>query len=307
MVDGVFAARALSVESLSAISVVIPFFNIAMAIGSMFAMGGSVLVAKKKGKKLEQESRENLTLITLVVVVASTLISLLSWVFTDQILNLLGANDYIFDLARQYLRLIILFFPSLITGLVLAQFLIADGRPTLSMVATVSGILVSTGLNVLFLFVFDMGIYALALATGIGYTLPTVVGMAYFSSRRQSGLYFVKPKWDFKALMQSSYNGLSEMITLLSSTVTTIVMNNVLIRIVGFEGVAAAGIVMAINFMFTSLYFGYSSGVAPLFSYNSGQEKKERLQQLFKKSLGIIAVRCRSNFSKRVDSHLCTS
>ena len=76
----------------------------------------------------------------------------------------------------------------------------------------------------------------------------------------------------------------------MATTVMTIVMNNVLVRIVGWEGVAAAGIVLAAQGIFSSLYFGYSSGIAPVVSYNFGGKNNDKLKLLYKKSLLIVGV-----------------
>ena len=135
-----------------------------------------------------------------------------------------------------------------------------------------------------------MGITGLALATGIGYAVPTLIGLFYFGVWRKGILAFVKPTLDWRALALSLTNGLSEGVTMLARAITTVVMNNTLVRLVGFEGVASAGIVMAIQGIFASLFFGYASGIAPVISFNYGNENKERLQSLFKKSMYMVAV-----------------
>ena len=301
-IDGVFASRGISVEALGAVNFVMPFFTFSMAIGAMLAMGGSALVAKKKGKKLKQEARENFSLLTLVTFGISLMISIPSWIFREPLLRLLGTNEHVFDLALEYLQPLIIMVPFVILGMFLTQFLIAEGRPVLGMIASVSGAFVSTALNVLFVIVLEIGVLGLALATGIGYGLPTVLGVIYFTFNRKGTIYFVRPKWDAGALVRSSINGISEMITMAAMTVTTIVMNNVLVRIVGFEGVAAAGIVMAVQGIFSSLYFGYAAGVAPVVSFNfgrateygmdteNGRERRNNLKKLYKKSLVLVAV-----------------
>lgn len=289
MVDGVFASRGISVEALSAVNFVLPFLNFSMAIGSMLSMGGSALVAKKKGKQLKQEARENFTLLTLTVFTVSVIISIFSWIFRTPLLELLGADDHVFYLALEYIQPLILMMPLIMLGFFLTQFLIAEGKPILGMIASVSGAIVSTSLNAFFIFVLELGVMSLALATSIGYTVTAVLGLIYFTTNRKGTIYFVRPKWDLAALKRSSINGVSEMITLMAMTITTAIMNNVLVDLVGFEGVASAGIVMGIQFIFVSLYLGYSAGVAPVVSYNYGKEKHDNLAKLYKKSLLIIA------------------
>ena len=218
IVDGVFAARGISQEALGAVNFVMPFFTFTMAIGAMLSMGGSALVAKKKGGELKQEARENFTLLILVTFTSSALISILSWFAREPLLRLLGTDAGVFDLSLAYLQPLIIMMPFVMVGLVLVQFLIAEGRPVIGMFASSSGALVSTALNAIFIFALDMGVMGLALATGIGYAVPTMLGLIYFSFNRRGTIYFVRPKWDMRALGRASLNGISEMITMMATS-----------------------------------------------------------------------------------------
>ena len=288
MIDGVFASRGVGVEALSAVKFVAPFLSFSMAIGFMLSMGGCALVSKKTGANLNQEARENFTLLTLITFMVSVLISTFGWVFITPLLELLGTDSYVFDMAIEYIQPLVLMMPLVMLGLFLTQFLIAEGKPILGMVASVSGAIISTALNALFIFVLELGVMGLALATGLGYTVSALLGLIYFAFNRKGTIYFIRPKWDIVAIWRSSINGVSEMITILASSVTTAIMNNVLVGIVGFEGVASAGIVMAIQVVFLYLYIGYATGIAPVVSYNYGKVEKERLSQLYKKSIVIM-------------------
>ena len=301
-VDGVFAARGISQAALGAVNFVMPFFTFSMAIGAMLSIGGTALIAKKKGRKLNQEARENFTLLTIVTFATSMIISIFGWVFRRPLLDLLGTDANVFYLALEYIQPLIFMMPFIMVGMFLVQMLIAEGRPMLSMFASSSGAVVSTSLNALFIFVFDMGVMGLALATGIGYAVPAVFGIIYFALNRKRGIYFVRPKWDIKVLGRSSINGLSEMVGMMAMTVTTTVMNNVLVRIIGWEGVAAAGMALAAQGLLSSLFFGYASGIAPVVSYNfgrttiygidteTGRKRRNNLKKLFKSSLVIVAA-----------------
>jgi len=289
-VDGIFASRGISHEALAAVNFVAPFFAVTMAIGMMLSMGGCALVAKRKGEGKHQQARENFTFLTLVTFISSCVISLGSWVFRTPLLQLLGTDEHVMDIAMDYLIPLIVVMPFVLIGVFVVQFMIAEGQPMLGMVMSISGSVISAILNAIFIFLLELGVPGLAWATGIGWMVPTLLGLGYFTLARKGTLYFVKPKWETFALWRSSLNGISEMITAAAFTVTTIVMNNVLVRLVGWEGVAAAGIVMAAQGVLSSLFFGYAAGVAPVVSYNYGKQDRERLNLLFRKSLGIVVV-----------------
>ncbi len=66
MIDGMFIANIIGDEALSSLTLISPYFNFFIAIGAMFASGGSAVVMKKMGERKEQEARQNFTALTLV-------------------------------------------------------------------------------------------------------------------------------------------------------------------------------------------------------------------------------------------------
>jgi len=124
----------------------------------------------------------------------------------------------------------------------------------------------------------------------VGYTIAFIVGMFYFTFKRKGLLYFVRPKFDWRVLVKSSTNGASEMVAMLATSITSVLMNNVLIRIEGPEAVAAAGIMFAGMGILTAFFFGYTSGIAPIISYNFGKKDTDNLKRLYSASLRLVGV-----------------
>ena len=56
IVDGIFISRYLGSEALSAANIVYPVFNLLLAVGIMFATGGSAVVSKKLGEGKKEEA-----------------------------------------------------------------------------------------------------------------------------------------------------------------------------------------------------------------------------------------------------------
>jgi Na+-driven multidrug efflux pump len=102
----------------------------------------------------------------------------------------------------------------------------------------------------------------------------------------------VRPKWDFRALGRTAVNGASEMVTMLATTITAVLMNNILMGLDGggHMAVGAASIMFGGMGIFAALFLGYSSGVAPIISYNYGKGDKENLKTVFFNSLRLVGV-----------------
>lgn len=80
------------------------------------------------------------------------------------------------------------------------------------------------------------------------------------------------------------------MVSNLSTAVTTFLFNITMLRLIGKDGVAAISILLYAQYIFTAVYLGYSSGAAPIFSYNFGNNDKEQLKGLLKNNLIFIAL-----------------
>ena len=217
--------------------------------------------------------------------------ALVGFIAPEFILWILGVNDFMRPMALEYMQPFLFFLPAAVLGMVLQQFLITVGKAHYMMyMALISGG-VGAGLNYVFIYMMDWGLRGAALATGIGMTIPMVIGIIYFAFARGGSLYFVRPRWDFRALGRSCVNGASEMVGVLSASITAVLMNNVLMDIDGTGmAVAASSIMWAGMGIFSSLFYGYSSGVAPIISYNYGKGDKVYLRRVFRNSLRLIGL-----------------
>ena len=289
-IDGVFISRYIDIYSLSAANIAMPILTATMAIGFMIAAGGSALVATKKGEGLDQEARENFSLLIYVAFVVSTLLAVVSLIFLEPLLRFLGSNELLLPLAKEYIRPITIAIPIILLGFIFQKFLIADGKPTLAMFVSSIGAIMSAVLNYVFIYLWGMGLRGASIATTIGYSLPTLVGVIYFTFFRKSGLYFVKPCFDFKVITKSTTNGISEFISMMAVTVTSTFMNNIIMEVEGPMGVAAVGIMLTIQGLVTSLFLGYAFGISPIISYNYGKKETANLKKIYSLSLKIITV-----------------
>ena len=93
-----------------------------------------------------------------------------------------------------------------------------------------------------------------------------------------------------RMLLYACGNGSSEMVTNLSNAVITFLFNQLMLSLLGEDGVAAITIVLYAQFLLTALYMGFSMGVAPVISFNYGAANHARLQRIFRCCLGFIAL-----------------
>ena len=289
IVDGIFISRFVGSNALSSANIVFPVINLIIAVGVMFASGGSALIAKKLGEHKEKEANQDLSLIIATSLFLSVVILAAGTLFLEPVVRLLGSTDILVADCKGYLGMLLFFAPACILQLLFQTFFVTAGRPHLGLILTIMGGIVNMILDYVFMGPLQMGIQGAALATGLGQVIPALAGLVYFFSGKNT-LRIVKPHFSLSTLLKSCANGSSEMVTNVSTAVVTFLFNIVMLRLLGEAGVAAITIVLYGQFLFNALYFGFSMGVAPVISYNSGRNNISLLQRIFKICTGFVAI-----------------
>ncbi|WP_460292643.1 MATE family efflux transporter [Clostridium tertium] len=295
IIDGIFVSRYIGSNALSAINIVYPVICILIGISVMMATGGSAIVAKFMGEAKDKEARESFTLITITSIIFGLIIAIFSLIFIKQIIYLLGSTDSLYENSHTYLFTMLLFTPVIILKMLFDYFLITAGNPNLGLLSAIIGGVTNIILDYVLIVPLNMGLVGAALATCIGYSLPSIIGIIYFFNKKNT-LHFVKPKFNFKTILYSCSNGSSEMVTQISSAVTTFLYNIIMIKLLGENGVASITIVLYAQFLLVSAYIGFTSGVSPRISYNLGSENKQQLYKIIKYSYIFIMLFSISTF-----------
>ncbi len=289
MVDGLFVSNLIGTSALSAINLTAPVIQLVTAVSTMLATGGSAVIMKKMGEHKPKEAREDFTFLILVNAAVGVIMCILGYLVMDVIFENMGLSPEVAGYCTKYLSRYLLFTVPILLMNNFTLYMIASEKATLSLVCSVTGGILNIILDYIFIAVFDMGISGAAIATGLGYSVTAVVGLFIFGSSK-SLLHFTRPAFRMKVLKNAAANGCSEMATALVTGIITMMFNWTMLRYVGEDGVAAVTIIMYVLMFASSLYTGYSYGVAPMLSYYYGEKNKEKLKKLVAASLKVIAV-----------------
>ena len=90
--DGLFITRYVGTTAESAFSIIFPVFMVHNAIASLLS-GVAVLVARKMGEKKDEEASGDFTAIVLFTLGIGLILSLLEFLFRNQIPLWLGSNE----------------------------------------------------------------------------------------------------------------------------------------------------------------------------------------------------------------------
>lgn len=269
IVDGIFVSNLVGTDALSAINICYPLLSLFYAISIMFSTGGCAVVSIQLGEGNSKKANRLFTFITLSALVVTAALAVVSFIFLEPLLTFLGCSETLMPLCKSYLSVLLVFAPVLTLQILFQSFFVAAGKPALGLILTVSAGISNMILDYVFMAHFNSGISGAALATAAGYFIPAIGGVIFFFKNR-NGLCFSLPQIDFKALLKSCTNGSSEMVTNLSTSITTMLFNITMMKHLGNDGVAAITAVLYSQFLLTALYLGFSVGVAPILSYHYG-------------------------------------
>ena len=289
MVDGLFVSNLIGTSALSAINLTAPVIQVVTAISTMLATGGSAVIMKKMGEQKPNEAREDFTFLIIVNVVVGLIMTLLGYSLMDPIFGSMGLSQEVADYCTAYLSRYLLFTIPILLMNNFTLYMIASGKATLSLFCSVGGGVLNMVLDYVLIAVLHMGIGGAAIATGLGYSVTAAAGLVVFS-RRENLLHFTKPAFRPQVLGSAAANGCSEMATALVTGIITLMFNGPMLRYVGEDGIAAVTIIMYVLMFASSLYTGYSYGVAPMISYYYGEKNQEKLKKLVAISMKVIAV-----------------
>ena len=290
IVDQLFVSNLLGTDALSAVSIAWPLLSITLAVGVMISTGGCALVSNQMGAGDNEKARENFSFFTLFSVVVSAVFCVAGIIFREPILYAMGADDALYPLCEAYAIPIFMLIPFGMVSMVLQMFFVAAGKPSLGFWLSIAGGVTNMVLDYVLIAVIPLGIAGAAYASAAGYILQSVIAVAFFFTNRKGTLYFVRPRFNGKALAKACSNGMSEMVGMLAVTVTMIAMNVILMRLVGSDGVAAAAVILSAQTILSASYGGYIYGISPVVSYHYGAANYDELRKLYRVALKTIAV-----------------
>ncbi len=290
VVDGMFVANLVSENALAAVNIIMPLFGIIMAVGLMFATGGNAVIAKYMGQGKNQQAREFLTVLFIIATGLGLIATACVYLFPEQILSMLKVSDNLYDLSKSYLFSLGIFAVPVFYQVFTQSFMATAGKPTVGLVLSVIGGLTNVILDYVLISpnMANLGIAGAGIATGLGAAIPGIIGCIYFIVNKKSVLHFTKPKFKMSVLSKSMFNGSSELVGSLATSITTILFNVILLDMVGDAGVSAISVILYIQMFQNAIYIGYTIGVAPIIAYKYGEENHAGLKKVMKQSIVIV-------------------
>jgi len=291
IIDGIFVGHYIGFEGLAGINMAWPVICILSGLGVMIGMGAGSVMSIYRGKDQLQKTKTALTTgIWLLAMLSAVSIGFIA-TFAENILYLQGSEGRNFELAMDYVNVLIYggFFTACATAL--PMLVRNDESPNVATFLLVLGAITNIILDYLFIGVMGWGLHGAALATLIAQMCVTVLGFVYFFSARSSirvrcnELIFSTSK-----AKQSLSLGVSALVMYLYGSFVVGVHNALMMHYGSATTVGAYAIVGYLMMLYYFLAQGIAEGAQPPISYYFGSKETKKVYQIFKLALKWVVI-----------------
>ena len=296
IVDQIFIGQGVGMLGNAATNIAFPVTTISTAAALLLGIGSASNYNLEMGAGNEEKaSRIAGTGLSMLVIVGISIAAIML-IFLHPLLLLFGGTTDVMPYATDYVSIIAIGLPFFTLSVGGNHLIRADRSPTYSMVCTLTGAIINTILDPLFIFGFKWGIKGGAWATVTGQIVSAFLVIIYFAKFRKMNLERCMFRPQLSLLKAICSLGLASCINQIAITAVQIVMNNIL-RYYGAASVygsdipiACVGIISKVNMVFLSICIGVSQGSQPIWGFNYGAKKFDRVRQTYKYSATICTT-----------------
>ena len=288
IVDQIFIGWGIGDFGVASTSILFPITSIITALSALIGLGAASRFSILLGKKQYREASDIFGNAISLLLLFGSVLTIGTSFFLKPMLYLFGATERMMPYAQPYARIICIgiLFGVFSTGM--SYFIRADGNPNYSSFVLLAGAVFNMIFDPVFLFVFDMGIAGIALATVLGQLLSAALALFYLLKKLKSVRLSPGNLSLRLPLVRSIFSlGFAVFTTHILAALAQIIQMNALKRygalsVYGSEAaIAAAGAVGKLSIVFLSSIIGISLGCQPIFGYNLGKKQYDRVKETY--------------------------
>ena len=280
MADTFFVGRLDSDAATGAVGVVFSMMAIIQAVGFFFGQGSGTFISRALGQKNVKEASEMASTAFFSSMGIGVVICVLGQIFLEPLSYLLGSTDTILPYTKDYLQVILLGAPWIISSFVLNNQLRFQGGAFYSMIGIASGAVLNIILDPIMIFGMNLGVAGAGWATIISQFVSfclLLIGCSKggnisikFSNFRPRGYYYY----------MIFRGGLPSLARQCLSSLATICLNHAA-QPFGDAAIAAMGVVQRISMFGASTMLGFGQGFQPVCGFNYGAKLYDRVKKGF--------------------------
>ncbi|GHV39453.1 multidrug transporter MatE [Clostridia bacterium] len=288
--DQIFIGQGVGMLGNAATNIAFPITTISMAFALLFGIGGASSFNLLSGAGETEKAVKTAGTALFLLGICGVIIGAATLIFLNPLLLLFGVTDEILPFARDYMGITAIGIPFLVITAGGNHLIRADRSPTYSMVSMLSGAILNTILDPIFIFAFGWGIKGAAWATVISQAVSFGFVLIYFIRLKKMPLRLKYLRPSFPIVKNVAALGSASSVNQVAMAAVQIVMNNTLkyygaASVYGSEiPIAAVGVIAKVNMVFLAFSIGLSQGCQPIWGYNRGAKKYSRVIETYNKA-----------------------
>ena len=296
IVDQIFIGQGVGMLGNAATNVAFPFVNICIALSLLIGIGGASNFNLNMGRGENEKAKSFAGTSISLLILSGLALSIFSLLFLKPILIAFGSTKQVFPYALTYTRITALGFPFLIATNGFCNLIRSDGSPRYSMVVMVTGAVINTCLDPLFIFGFHWGIAGGAAATVIGQAVSCVMAAVYLTRFRTMKLTKDCLKIKADNLKDIVSIGIASFFNQIAMMAVQIALNNTLAYYGALSSygsdipLACAGVIIKVNAFVMAFAIGIAQGCQPILGFNYGAQLYSRVRDTLKKEIITVTA-----------------
>ena len=291
IVDQIFIGQGVGMLGNAATNVAFPVTTIATALALLLGIGGASNYNLEMGAGREKKASSIAGTALSTLVITGVILAVAVLLFLRPLLSLFGATTDVMPYAVDYLGITAVGLPFYALSIGGNHIVRADRSPTYSMTCVLTGAIINTILDPLFIFWFGWGIKGAAWATVIGQVVSGILVVIYFGKFRKMYLEMSMLKPSSECLKAIISLGMASCINQIAMAIVQIVLNNILryyggLSVYGSDiPIACVGVISKVNQVFMEICIGISQGCQPIWGFNYGAKKYDRVRLAYRYSV----------------------
>ena len=291
IVDQIFIGQGVGMLGNAATNVAFPVTTIATALALLLGIGGASNYNLEMGAGREKKASSIARTALSTLVITGVILAVAVLLFLRSLLSLFGATTDVMPYAVDYLGITAVGLPFYALSIGGNHIVRADRSPTYSMTCVLTGAIINTILDPLFIFGFGWGIKGAAWATVIGQVISGILVVIYFGKFRKMYLEISMLKPSSECLKAIISLGMASCINQIAMAIVQIVLNNILryyggLSVYGSDiPIACVGVISKVNQVFMAICIGISQGCQPIWGFNYGAKKYDRVRLAYRYSM----------------------
>lgn len=287
IVDQFFIGRSVGELGNAATNITFPLSTSCIAIALLFGIGAASAFNLTLGEGNKEKALYYIGNSATLLLCLGTILCIISQIFLTPMLKFFGSPDNILEYAKIYTRITAIGFPFLIFSVGGGHLIRADGSPKYTMICNLSGAIINTILDPIFIFKFNMGMAGAGFATIIGQIFSAFLTFKYLNNYKAGKIQKCNliPKWEYSKKIISL--GAAPCFNQLAMMIVQIIMNKSLTyygsKSIYGESIplACSGIITKVNMIYMSVVIGLSQGLQPIVSFNYGAKNYDRVKKAY--------------------------